>query len=174
MHLYIVRHGKAEDGVAFSRDEDRPLTARGIEQARFVADQVSMLPHPPELIISSGYARAVATARIIHQSLRCRFELATVLECGPAASEVVDLIVGRASLSPSGQRAVSSLMLVGHNPQLGELCTILTHGLAGNQMMLRTGEAVGLEVRPDDLIGTGRMTARIRLDEPCGVGLKGR
>lgn len=132
-----------------------------------------MLPQPPELILSSGYARAVATARIIHQSVRCRFELSTVLECGPAVSEVIDLITQHAAPTARGVRTVSSMMLVGHNPQLGELCTILTSGLAGNQMMLRTGEAVCLKVQPDDLIGVGRMIARIRLDEPCFVGPQG-
>ena len=57
------------------------------------------------------------------------------------------------------------MMLVGHNPQVGELCTVLTNGLAGSEMMLCTGEAVCLEVRPGDLIGTGRLVERLRLEQ---------
>ncbi|MGE3108172.1 MAG: histidine phosphatase family protein [Phycisphaerales bacterium] len=173
MYLYIVRHGKAEDAGSYLRDEDRPLTARGIEQARYLGEQISGGAHAPELIVSSGFSRAVATARVIHQAVRSRFELAASLECDHPVSEAVDLIERCATGGPGkpgitgttrGARAVRSMMVVGHNPQLGELCTILTQGLAASDVMLRTGEAVCLEVEPGDLIGTGRQVARLRLE----------
>lgn len=157
--LYIVRHGKAEDAGAYLRDEDRPLTARGLEQARYLGAQVCGRAHPPELMVSSGFSRAIATARIIHQAVRCRFELAGVLECDHPVSDAIELIERHSD--------VGSLMVVGHNPQLGELCTVLTHGLAGSEMMLRTGEAMCLEVTPGDLIGTGRMIERLRMEGAC-------
>lgn len=168
MILYIVRHGKAEDAGAYLRDEDRPLTARGLDQARFLGEQISLGGRSPDLIVSSGFSRAIATARIIHQAVRCRFELAAALECGHPASSAIDLIGARASGLSMGRMAQqASMMIVGHNPQLGELCTILTHGLAGSEMMLRTGEAVCLEVQPDNLIGTGRLVDRLRLEAAC-------
>jgi len=165
--LCIVRHGKAEDADATIRDEDRPLTPRGIEQARYLAHELSALGHSPDQIVSSSYSRAVATARVIHQAVRCRFELSTSLECGHAVSEVVELIEELGTSRSKQRPAVKSLMLVGHNPQLGELCTVLTHGLAGSEMMLRTGEAVCLLVRPGDLIGAARVLARVRLEDAC-------
>ncbi len=165
--LYIVRHGKAEDAGAYLRDEDRPLTARGLEQARYLGDQVGGSGRVPEVIVSSGFNRAVATARIIHQAVRCRFELAAALECDRPVSPVLDLIESHAGGTNQRGSGPRCMMLVGHNPQLGELYTILTHGLAGSEMMLRTGEGVCLEVQPGDLIGTGRVIDRLRLEAAC-------
>jgi hypothetical protein len=36
--------------------------------------------------------------------------------------------------------------------------------------MLKTGEGVVIEVNPKDLVGSGRVLARLRLEERCGAG----
>jgi len=78
---------------------------------------------------------------------------------------VLDLIERHTAVPGANARLIESLMVVGHNPQLGELCTILTHGVAGSEMMLRTGEAVCLSITPGDLVGTGRIRYKLRLAE---------
>jgi phosphohistidine phosphatase SixA len=121
------------------------------------------LSAPPGLILTSGLTRAIETARIIHAAINCRIEAAPALEPGHDASEVVDLI-------SSHSHRKAPLMLVGHNPQLGEVAAILTSGFAGCETMLKTGEGVVIEVNPKDLVGSGRVLARLRLEERCGAG----
>jgi phosphohistidine phosphatase len=159
--VYIVRHGKAEHGEGYVRDEDRPLTPRGMQQAKFLGDRIAEMDSPPKLILTSGLTRAIETARIIHAVIRCRLEQAPALETGHDAGEVVDLI---------SRHKNGSLMIVGHNPQLGELAAILTAGAHADETgetMLKTGTALVVEVRQTEMVGSGRIVARVRLDEAC-------
>jgi phosphohistidine phosphatase len=162
MKVFLVRHGKAEEHTGM-RDEDRSLTPKGVQQAQYLGQAVRTIGVKPAMILTSGLTRAFETARIIHSALNCRVLTAPALEPGPGASEVIDLIASHA-------RKGSPLMLVGHNPQLGEVAAILTSGYAGCETMLKTGEAVEIEVDPDDLVGSGRVVARLRLEEACSAG----
>lgn len=62
--IYFIRHGESE-GIANLRYQpsEAPLTERGREQARLIAERCSKLP--VEAIISSTMARAQETAAII-------------------------------------------------------------------------------------------------------------
>lgn len=157
MKVFLVRHGKAEEQGAV-RDEDRSLTPKGLQQAHHLGRLAAAWDSPPSLILTSGLTRAIETARIIHAALRCRIEVARALEPGPDAHEVVHLIGAHAARD-------GSVMLVGHNPQLGEAAAILTCGFAGCETMLKTGECLVIEVDPSDLIGSGRVITRLRLED---------
>lgn len=79
--LWIVRHGESAGNVARDlahtqgldrididqRDVDVPLSERGEEQARALAAWFAALPagERPDVVLSSSYARAQATARIV-------------------------------------------------------------------------------------------------------------
>jgi hypothetical protein len=54
-------------------------------------------------------------------------------------------------------------MIVGHNPQLGELLGVLASGLPPQEMILKTGELVALEVRPSQMVGSAKIVGRLRL-----------
>ena len=62
--LYLVRHGESETNAGnIMFGKSAKLTARGHEQAKFIAQRCARLP--VEVIISSGFPRADETARYI-------------------------------------------------------------------------------------------------------------
>jgi len=163
MRLIILRHGKAEAHASTGRDEDRLLRPRGEEQARFIADALEASLSPPELILSSGYVRAVQTARILQQALGCTLQIEPALECGVPVGQVVQLINDHRS----ADETAPPLVLVGHNPQLEDLVALLTRGHTSSPPHpLRTGEAAILDLPdpPADLIGACTLAELLRLD----------
>ena len=168
MKVYIVRHGKAEKESSSLRDEDRILTARGVDQARFLGAELSRASFRPSLIISSAVTRAMETARIIHSFIGCRFETDDALRVDEPVSAGIDLLTRQAY--PAKSKPVDCLVLVGHNPQVSELCEVLVNGIGAAEFLFRTGEAMLLEVNRSSLIGSGRLLAQIRLEEECGAG----
>lgn len=156
MRLWIVRHGKAEQGSPTGRDEDRPLMKRGEKQAEWLGQTISGKKRRPAVILSSGLARAIATARLINEYLRVDLEVVRDLETGRGASTVTDLIAGR--IGNDG------LMVVGHNPTLGELVWILERGLPPEEAAMRTGEAAVFDFDDGFGLGKGRLHKRLRMD----------
>lgn len=157
MRLYIVRHGKAEQDAPSGRDIDRPLRPKGVLQAKHLGRCIALAQPKPTLILTSGYARAIHTATIIQAALECRLDSAVELESGKLVSDAIELI-GR-------HTDVQTLMLVGHNPQLGMLVGALTKGLGASELLLKTGEAVVLDIPLANPIGSGRVIDRLRLEE---------
>ena len=71
--VYFVRHGEATGNVGnFYQGEDSELTAKGLDQAQFLAKRCAKLPI--EVIISSTLTRAQQTAQIISEGVGKPFE----------------------------------------------------------------------------------------------------
>lgn len=139
--LYVMRHGHSptisEAGVA--TDAERPLSPRGKEAARKTARAILERGGKPALVMHSPLRRAVETAREAHGVLQPRtapelfLPLSNVL---PAEDLFKEL---RAPLERAGE-----LLIVGHQPQLGELAA-----LVGGQLFdLRPAGLVVLELEP--------------------------
>lgn len=156
--MIIVRHGKAEADSPSGRDEDRRLKKRGERQARWLGEQFAQ--RAPALILSSGHERAIATARLIHQQTGSELRHEAKLELGYVASDALGVIAAHAD--GCGDRP---LMIVGHNPQLGQLLWVLTQGMPVEESDLRTGEAVVLDFDPADAIGKAAAVARVRMPD---------
>lgn len=167
MKVYIVRHGKAENESPSLRDSDRILTARGVEQARFLGAQIVRNPLKPSLVLASPVTRALETARIIHSAVNCRFDTDDRLRVDEPVSSAVDLLTNVAF--PASGTPVECLVLVGHNPQVSELCEVLVNGIGAARFLFRTGEAMLLELNRVNLIGSGKLIAQLRLAEECGA-----
>lgn len=172
MRVYIVRHGKATEppipapGRAVAggggpatplTDFDRELTHRGEAQAAFLAERVVTVDPRPEVILSSRFPRARRTAILIEATLKCPLVLQAGLEVDRDVSEALDLIERERD---AGRK---SIMLVGHNPQLGELLGVLASGLPPQEMILKTGELVALDIRDHQMIGSAKIVGRLRL-----------
>lgn len=169
MRIYIVRHGKAVDqpntgGLSefpcpegFPTDWNRPLTESGETQARYLAEQLRQNERRIGFVLTSPYPRAIQTARILTPVLNAELKTVPELEVDRSVSEALRLID-----SYRGSRAI---MLVGHNPQLGELISVLCAGLPPEQLFLKTGELVTLDMRAGSPIGSARLIARLRLSE---------
>jgi phosphohistidine phosphatase len=122
--LYIVRHGPAGDPLSWSGpDDSRPLTKKGIAVVTAVAGRLGELGVRPDAIVTSPYVRAFQTAEIIARTLGRTDRLETDGRLS-AGFELPDLMSLLADYAP-----VPSLMIVGHEPDLGDVLHELT-GLA--------------------------------------------
>lgn len=164
MRVYIVRHGKATEplfatgpGGEVLSDFERDLTARGQAQAAFLSERVKGVDIRPEAIFSSRFPRAMSTARPLAAALGCPLGSERGLEVDHDVSEALAIVERE---QRAGRRAI---MLVGHNPQLGELIGVLASGLPPQDMILKTGELVALDVRPNQMIGSAKIVGRLRL-----------
>lgn len=166
MRVYIVRHGKAFDADLVGRyvadggpatDFDRELLPRGQQQAEYLGQRVATVEPRPEVILTSRYPRARQTAEVMRRALNCPFILERALEVDHPIGEAIELIERE---ERAGRQAV---MLVGHNPQLGELIAVLSSGLKPQDMILKTGELVALDIKPAKMIGGAKIVGRLRM-----------
>lgn len=120
--LYIVRHGIAvERGTPDIPDDERPLTDKGERRIREVGDALAALDLPIDRIATSPLPRARRTAEILADRLKMAagVEIASILRARSTAREIADWL----ALQPE-----APLMIVGHNPALDELLSLLLLG----------------------------------------------
>ena len=132
MQLYILRHADADTEAA--TDSARTLSEKGEEQARKVAQFCRGNGIQPEVIFASPLIRAQQTAKPVAKELRVEVTTARWLACG-AKPEAILAEIGDA-------RAV---MLVGHEPDLGNLIAHLL-GAASGSIHVRKASLTFVEV----------------------------
>ncbi len=117
--LYLVRHGIAGPAPAGMSDSDRVLTADGKRKMRRIAVGLKRLGVAPDAVLSSPLRRAEETAVIVANAMagQLAVEIYPLLAPGYAATEVLK------GLRP--HRAAQQLVLVGHQPDLGQLASHL-------------------------------------------------
>jgi len=125
MNLFILRHGLAvEPGTAgFAKDSDRPLTPKGERKLWKIAEAMEDLEIGLDWILSSPYLRARQTAEIVAEALdlKKKLELCEALTPGGNPARLIEAINGQ---KPSPE----NLLLVGHEPYLSELISMLISG----------------------------------------------
>ena len=120
--LFLFRHGLAvPHGTAGFDDDDRPLTSKGERRVRQVARGLKRVGLKLDKIVTSPLPRASKTAEIVADVLKVAYLLEDADELKPTASaeSIRDWLKGRAE---------ARIMLVGHNPNLSELLSLLTTG----------------------------------------------
>ena len=121
-HLYIVRHGIAAlPGTPGIPDDERLLTSKGEKRVRQIARGLAKLELKLDRIVTSPLPRARATAEIIADELNSRklLEISNVLQTGSSAATVKRWL---------RERTEDRLMIVGHNPTLSDLASLLVLG----------------------------------------------
>ena len=137
MHLYLVRHAIAEnrDGTRWPDDSARPLSGEGAERFTLAARGLERLVPTVDLVLSSPYARAWQTAVILHEVAKW-----------PAAEQCPPLAAARpagAPLDPLAELTAGSVALVGHEPNLSSLASLLLTGDAGTvRLELKKGGVI--------------------------------
>jgi phosphohistidine phosphatase len=117
--LLILRHGKAapEDG---GKDRDRPLTKRGEHAAELIGHLLRDDDLVPDRIVSSSALRARDTARRVAAAAKFDGVIDELDELYLAEPETyITELAARAG-------EAECVLLVGHNPGLEALATILT------------------------------------------------
>lgn len=106
MDLLLWRHAHARDALTGEADMDRPLTAKGEQQAEKMAQWLRLHMPSNTLVLSSPALRAVQTV----QSLRLPFQISEAICPEGSASSFL-----QASLWP---RSAVPVLMVGHQPTL--------------------------------------------------------
>ena len=163
MRLFICRHGKAEPTSPTGLDADRPLTDKGHRQAAHVGAALAALDAPPTRLLASPLVRAQQTAAHLAQALALEAETAEVLAVDRGASAILARLgeVAQVSGDPKAQR----LLLVGHNPDLSILASMLLFG-SPRGVELRTGHCIAMTAKVDTtglMLASGRDQAAYRL-----------
>lgn len=144
MNLYIVRHAIAEQPgtPGYEDDSQRPLTDQGRKKMRRIAKGLKEMEKPIDLILTSPYLRATQTAEI----------LAKTLDLGK------DKVVQTDHLTPTGYpdgliqdinenySNVENIALIGHEPYLSGLVSMLVAGDPDVSLNLKKGGVCSLSI----------------------------
>jgi phosphohistidine phosphatase len=118
--VILVRHAKSDWGTEFLKDIDRPLNARGYNDAYFLSRWFAENHKIPQKIISSTATRALNTALIFARTLD--FDMnAFSLEKNIYESGAKALI----SVIRSQKPETESVMIFCHNPTITDVCNLL-------------------------------------------------
>lgn len=149
--LYLVRHAIAEEPDGTRDDADRVLTRGGVTRMRRAARGLKRLGIEPDAILSSPLRRAVQTADLVARALAPRLAVET---CDALAPGHTPAEVARSLARHRGARHV---VLVGHEPGIGELASFLLTGATGLPFPFKKGAvaAVRVDSLPPD--GAGRL-----------------
>jgi phosphohistidine phosphatase len=140
MKIYILRHGEAaEHGDPRYKENERPLTAKGIQRTKQLAEYLEDLEIGFDRILSSPLIRARQTAEIVAGKLRKPVELTDALTPSGSMKDLVDQIAG---LRPVPE----SVALVGHEPYLSGFISLLCIGGPDLPIKLKKGALCRLDV----------------------------
>jgi phosphohistidine phosphatase len=145
MNLFIIRHAIAVDEGAseYEDDSQRPLTDKGRKKMRQIAKGLRTLGVGFDLILSSPYVRAKETAEILADVLKMKKNIEFSENLIPMGDP--DLLIAEMNEKYN----VNSIALVGHEPHLTALISLLVSENAGVDMTLKKGGVCNLSA--DDL-----------------------
>lgn len=132
MELILWRHAEAEDGIL--NDSERKLTAKGIKQAARMAKWLRARLPDGAVILVSPAQRTQQTARALNASFK------TVPAIGVSAS-AEDVL-----LAAGWPGAEDTVVIVGHQPTLGETAALLLTG-ATEQWHVKKGAVIWIARR---------------------------
>lgn len=134
MRLWLLRHGEAFPEAP--TDAERPLTPHGRQEVLHSAVQLE--GRPIAAILASPYLRAQQSAELVRQAIGFRGAIGTVPWLTPDSDprEVIGFL---------DEREDAEILLVAHNPLLGDLGGLLIHGHRQHPLPMRTASLAELE-----------------------------
>ena len=142
MKLYLLRHGDAvAHGDPKFKENDRPLTPRGIQRTKQLAHALRQMEISFEAVLTSPLARAKETAEIVVRGMRLETKPKLVDHLTPSGS-MEKLVHEIACLRPVPE----NVLLVGHEPYLSGFISLLCTGGPGLSLALKKGGLCRLEV----------------------------
>lgn len=146
MILYLLRHAEAE--VLAASDHARRLTPKGDEQAQRTGKFCRKQGLEPGVVLSSPVTRALQTAKLVVKSLP-EAELVEVpwAACGMDPWAAMDEL--------KGYDKFPSVMLVGHQPDLGALAAVLLGMTSVQALRVRKSLLLGIDLSHGISTGAG-------------------
>jgi phosphohistidine phosphatase len=143
MKLYILRHGDAgQNGDPhYPIDAERPLTAKGIKRTKSLAHALAGLDVTFDMILTSPLVRAKQTAEFVERGMKLHGQLAVTAHLAPTG-DIEKLIAQLNGIRPS----LKSVLLVGHEPYLSHLISLLLSGGPDLPVTLKKGGLCRMEV----------------------------
>lgn len=148
MLLCLLRHAEAEDTAP--SDSARRLTAKGEEQAERVGKFCRKHGIEPPVILTSPVTRALQTARLVAEAVRG----AELIEV-PWAACGMDPETARQELG--AYASLPSVLLVGHQPDLGHLAATLLGASHVRSLHVRKALLAGIDVSRGLVAGRGEL-----------------
>lgn len=137
MNLYLIRHAIAVDPVSPGYEDDnlRPLTEKGSEKMVNIARGLKALEVHFDLILTSPIVRAQDTAQILLKVLKLKKGQLIISEnLLPTGS--ADQLIGEINEKYS---TLDSLAIVGHEPNLSTLISLLVAGDSALSINMKKG-----------------------------------
>ncbi|MBA1231616.1 phosphohistidine phosphatase SixA [Pseudomonas viridiflava] len=134
MKVWILRHGEAQSRAR--SDAERELTAHGREEV--LKSAVHLIGKPLQKILASPYVRAQQTAGLVHRFLGFSEEIITVSWLTPDSDP-------RQVLDHLEALGANEVLLVSHQPLVGALIGLLTHGSYQDAEPMSTASLAELE-----------------------------
>jgi phosphohistidine phosphatase len=144
MRIILFRHGPAgkRDAERWPDDGQRPLTARGTERSTLAARGLVRLEPGITSVLTSPLARAKQTAELLAEAIGSgvRIEFLDGLAPGQSPRAVLQRL--------ARFDAAESAVLVGHEPDLGQLAGLLLFEAPATLPLKKAGAcAIGFEER---------------------------
>lgn len=149
MNLYLIRHAIAEEETSSGEDSQRALTEKGARKMRQIAKGLRALGVEFDLILSSPYVRALQTAEILSDVFKKK---KTAYSDNLIPIGDPDLLLAEIN----EKYTVDSLAIVGHEPYLSTLVSLLVAGGAPVDVSFKKGGVCRLAT--DDLHHTRKAT----------------
>ena len=141
MRIYLFRHGEAlsKSDPSVSSDPQRPLIEEGIRRTRLAAEALAKFEIPFDAVYTSPWVRAKQTAKIVCEILGLNNVLHEMDElAGDRAVEDVMNALAK-------QSRHEEIILVGHNPLLGDIAAYLLSLSEGMQVDLKKSGICAVE-----------------------------
>jgi phosphohistidine phosphatase len=163
MKLYILRHGDAaEHGDPRYKENERPLTPKGIQRTRQLAHVLREMEITMDAILTSPLVRAKETAEIVARGMKLQEALRISEHLTPSGS-MEELVHQVNTIRPTPK----NLMLVGHEPYLSGFISLLCTGGPGLPMVFKKGALCRLEFQ---VLSCGKCATLDWLLQPRVIG----
>jgi phosphohistidine phosphatase len=151
--LLIIRHGPAGDRAeweAKGRDDRlRPLTPAGKKEIRRISKGLAELVPEIDILASSPLVRALQTAEIVADRYECEPVTVDALAPGNDPAKVIRWL--------GEQRSAEVMGLVGHEPDLSTLTSLLLAEKGSSFLILKKSGACLLELAVPVRAGGGKL-----------------
>ena len=162
--LLIMRHGKANWEIDID-DLQRPMTKRGIEEAKNIGQWLNNQPLHPDIIISSTASRALATSKQVAEAMGISDIKQDARIYNASVSQLLMVL---AEIPAEYKRP----MIVGHNPGFEDLLLHLAdvgERFYKDNKLMTTGTVAVLNM-PDEWQQLDRQCGEL-VDVICGGSL---
>jgi len=142
MNLYLIRHAIATTISPEGEDSQRPLTDKGRTRMYRIAQGLKELGESIDLILTSPYLRATQTAQVLAKKLEVEKDKIIILEPLAPDGQAADVI----RTINDKYKDVENIALVGHEPYLSRLISLLLSGDPNLSITLKKGSVCRLSI----------------------------